>query len=106
MAFAPHDGALFRRLGREAEIATLLDRILDEQVGLLVVMGESCLGKTSLLRAGLPSALERQPPIEYDYWEAVADRAATEPLTAIPLKELKSLTSLTVTTDLSDLSVI
>jgi hypothetical protein len=84
MAFGPHDGDLFRRLGREAELAALLDRVLDDQVSLVVIMGESGSGKTSLLRAGLPAILERQnPPIEYHYWEAIPDRAVAGVLNAI-----------------------
>jgi transcriptional regulator with XRE-family HTH domain len=84
MAFGPHDAELFRRLGREDEIATLLDWILNEQIGLIIVMGESGAGKTSLLRAGLPGLLAKQdPPIEYHYWEAVPDRPAAGLLAAV-----------------------
>jgi transcriptional regulator with XRE-family HTH domain len=84
MPFGPHDGVLFRRLGREGEIGTLLDWILDEQIGLIIVMGESGAGKTSLLRAGLHRVLENQsPPIEYHYWEAVPDKPVAGLLTAV-----------------------
>jgi AAA+ ATPase superfamily predicted ATPase len=76
MAFGPHDAELFRRLGREVDIATLLNYILNDQFSLIVVSGESGAGKTSLLRAGLPSTLKNQtPPIEYHYWEAVPDES-------------------------------
>ena len=78
MAFGPHDAELFRRLGREAEAGTLLNWILDVQIGLIVIKGISGAGKTSLLRAGLPGMLLKQsPPIEYHYWEAVPDQAVT-----------------------------
>jgi hypothetical protein len=84
MAFGPHDIELFRRLGRETETATLLNWILDEQIGLIVIKGASGAGKTSLLRAGLPGLLLKQsPPIEYHYWEAVPDQAATGLLNAV-----------------------
>jgi hypothetical protein len=59
MAFGPHDADLFRRLGRETETATLLDWILDDRAGLIILMGESGAGKTSLLRAGLPVSLRQ-----------------------------------------------
>lgn len=53
-AFTPGDGELFRRLGRESELQELMGYVLDNQVRLVVLMGESGAGKTSLLRAGLP----------------------------------------------------
>ena len=84
MAFGPHDAALFRRLGRETETGTLLDWVLNEQIGLIVIKGDSGAGKTSLLRAGLPSLLAKQsPPIEYHYWEAVPQQASTGLLNAV-----------------------
>jgi hypothetical protein len=84
MSFGPHDAELFRRLGRGTEISTLLDWILNEQIGLIVIKGESGAGKTSLLRAGLPAMLAKQsPPIAYHYWEAVPDQAGTGFLNAV-----------------------
>jgi hypothetical protein len=84
LAFGPHDADLFRRLGRETETATLLDWILDDRVGLIVLMGESGAGKTSLLRAGLPALLAKQvPPIAYHYWEAVPERSTAGFLSAV-----------------------
>jgi hypothetical protein len=69
-AFGPHDADLFRRLGRKADTATLLNHILNDQISLVVVSGESGAGKTSLLRAGLGSVLKNQNlAIEYHYWE-------------------------------------
>ena len=84
MAFAEYDGDLFRRLGREEHIAKLLSWILDPQIGLIVVMGESGVGKTSLLRAGLHNVLKEQvPPIAYHYWEAVPEKPLASLLVAI-----------------------
>jgi hypothetical protein len=70
MAFGPNDGTLFRRLGRETELTQLLSLILDDQIPLVVVRGESGVGKTSLLRAGLTHILKDQN-VQYLYWEAV-----------------------------------
>jgi hypothetical protein len=100
MAFGQHDAELFRRLGRETEIGTLLNWILDEQIGLIVVKGDSGAGKTSLLRAGLPEMLSKQaPPIEYHYWEAVPDQPTIGLLNAVqagvvPLLPKNSVTSI------------
>jgi hypothetical protein len=70
--FGPQDGSLFSRLGRADEIATLLGYVLDDQVGLVAVMGESGAGKTSLLRSGLNFQLtKQQPAVPYAYWEAL-----------------------------------
>jgi WD40 repeat protein len=71
MPFTREDGELFRSLGREAELKSLLTYVLDEQIPLAVVMGESGVGKTSLLRAGLSQALE-QRQIRLIYWEALS----------------------------------
>src|SRR6202158_2716317 len=71
-SFGPQDGKLFSRLGRGDDIATLLGYVLDDQVGMVAVMGESGAGKTSLLRSGLHYQLaQRQPPVPYVYWEAL-----------------------------------
>lgn len=70
IAFAPADGELFRRLGREEELRKLLGFIEDDQVRLIVLMGASGVGKTSLLRAGLTDILKNKD-IDYHYWEAV-----------------------------------
>jgi hypothetical protein len=61
MSFGPHDAELFRRLGRETETSRLLDWIVDDQIGLIVLKGNSGAGKTSLLRAGLPAVLATHP---------------------------------------------
>jgi hypothetical protein len=70
MAFGPEDGVLFQRLGRDHELAQLLSLTLNDQILLIVVMGESGVGKTSLLRAGLPFILQSQH-VQSIYWEAV-----------------------------------
>ena len=69
MAFGQADGELFHRLQRQKEIERLLGLVLDDQIGLIAVTGESGAGKTSLLRAGLSHALgSRKIPLVY--WEA------------------------------------
>ena len=73
MAFGKQDGALFAQLGREAELRKLLGYVLDDQMPLVVVMGESGAGKTSLLRAGLEYTLAEgraTVPAVPIYWEA------------------------------------
>src|SRR5436853_740746 len=69
-AFTPDDGPLFRRLGRESEIREILGYVLDDQVPMVVLMGASGAGKTSLLRAGLTDILKKKG-IAYHYWEAL-----------------------------------
>ena len=75
-AFGPQDSELFSRLRRSAEVATLRGWVLDDQVPLVAVMGESGVGKTSLLRSGLDFNL-RDADVQLLYWEALpADPAA------------------------------
>jgi len=69
LAFTPEDGELFRKLDREDELRKLLGYVLDDQVGLVVLMGASGAGKTSLLRAGLTDIL-KETGVAYHYWEA------------------------------------
>jgi hypothetical protein len=84
MSFGPRDAELFRRLGRETETSRLLDWIVDDQIGPIVLKGNSGAGKTSLLRAGLPAVLATHPsPIGYIYLEAVPDQAVTRLLNAV-----------------------
>ncbi len=82
MAFTEEDGPLFRRLGREPDLKKLLDLIQDDQVPLVVVMGASGAGKTSLLRAGLAHVLGEKK-IGYHYWEAVPTKPEEALLHAI-----------------------
>lgn len=82
MALGPQDGELFRRLGREDELAQLHSWVLDDQIPLIVLMGESGAGKTSLLRAGL-SNLIKEMGIHFVYWEAIPTRPAERLLYAI-----------------------
>jgi hypothetical protein len=81
-AFTPADGELFRKLGREDELKKLLGYIEDDQVRLVVLMGASGAGKTSLLRAGLTDVLKGKE-IKYHYWEAVPSEAKRGLLRAI-----------------------
>lgn len=74
-AFTPEDGELFRKLGRETELQELLGYIQDDHVRMIVVMGASGVGKTSLLRAGLSNILADKN-IQYHYWEAVPSDSA------------------------------
>jgi len=69
-SFGPKDADLFARLGRDAELERLRDWILDDQRPLVVLMGESGIGKTSLLRAGLAHVLEKDGLLVI-YWEAM-----------------------------------
>ncbi|MDX6693696.1 MAG: hypothetical protein QOF02_1299 [Blastocatellia bacterium] len=69
LAFTPADGELFRKLGREDELRKLFGHVADDQVRLVVLMGASGAGKTSLLRAGLTDIL-KETGINYHYWEA------------------------------------
>lgn len=71
IAFTPEDGELFRKLGRENELQKLFGYVKDTQVPMIVLMGASGAGKTSLLRAGLTHILKGDDDIEYHYWEAV-----------------------------------
>jgi internalin A len=74
LAFTPADGELFRKLGREDELKKLLSYIEDDQISLIVLMGASGAGKTSLLRAGLTNILKdeiEKKKIHYHYWESV-----------------------------------
>lgn len=82
LAFAPADGELFRRLGREDELGKLLGFIEDDQVRMVVLMGASGVGKTSLLRAGLTNIL-RSKSIAYHYWEALPTSPGPRLLRAI-----------------------
>ena len=82
LAFTPADGELFRKLGREDELKKLLSYVEDDQVSLIVLMGASGAGKTSLLRAGLTDIL-KDKGIRYHYWEAVPSESGRGLLRAI-----------------------
>jgi hypothetical protein len=81
-SFAPEDADLFAQLGRGAELEQLRAWILDDQKPLLVLMGESGVGKTSLLRAGLAHALKADAP-QPIYWEALPTQPASGLLHAV-----------------------
>lgn len=82
LPFGPGDGALFRKLGREDQVRELLGYVLDDQVPLVVLMGMSGAGKTSLLRAGLSDVLKDRD-VDYCYWEAQPTRPEERLLRAI-----------------------
>jgi hypothetical protein len=82
LAFTQADGELFRKLGREDELRKLLGYIQDDQTRLIVLMGASGVGKTSLLRAGLNDIL-KNTAIKFHYWEAVPTDSAEGLLSAI-----------------------
>jgi hypothetical protein len=82
MPFTREDAELFRGLGRKAELEKLLAYVLDDQIPLVVVMGESGVGKTSLLRAGLSNLLA-QRSIQMVYWEALPSSPKERVLHAI-----------------------
>jgi Leucine-rich repeat (LRR) protein len=82
MPFTREDGALFRKLGREDELSKLLGYVLDEQIPMIAIMGESGAGKTSLLRAGLSHILS-QKSVRYIYWEALPSNPVDRLLHAI-----------------------
>ncbi len=84
-AFTARDGRLFRELGREPETSELLEHIMNPDVPLIVIMGASGAGKTSLLRAGLCWNL-RHMRVPVAYWEARADRPVAD--LAVTLKAL------------------
>lgn len=68
--FGPQDAELFARLGRNDDLNKLRDWILDDQKPLVALMGESGVGKTSLLRAGLAHHLQ-DDKVPVLYWEAL-----------------------------------
>jgi ABC-type dipeptide/oligopeptide/nickel transport system ATPase subunit len=80
--FGPQDAELFARLGRNDDLNRLRDWILDDQKPLVALMGESGVGKTSLLRAGLAHHLQ-DDKVPVLYWEAVPTEPEAKLLHAI-----------------------
>src|SRR5262249_55872707 len=80
LPFTVADGKLFGRLGRRAELQSLLALAQEDQIGISVVRGESGAGKTSILQAGLAYTLGEGGCI---YWEAVPTKAPEALLHAI-----------------------
>lgn len=68
--FGPHDAELFARLGRKDDLDRLRAWILDDQKPIVALVGQSGVGKTSLLRAGLEGHLKGDD-VQVIYWEAL-----------------------------------
>jgi WD40 repeat protein len=69
LPFTESDGELFRSLGRDYLIGQALAFVTNDQIPVILVSGESGVGKTSLLRAGLTGPLKGFGRIVI-YWEA------------------------------------
>src|SRR5262249_42572399 len=69
-SFGPQDADLFSRLGRGEELERPRGWVLDGRKPLIPLMGESGVGKTSLLRAGLAQTIQRDG-LPVTYWEAL-----------------------------------
>jgi Leucine-rich repeat (LRR) protein len=80
--FGPQDAELFARLGRNDDLDKLRGWILDDQKPLLALMGESGVGKTSLLRAGLARHLQ-DDKVPVLYWEALPTEPEAKLLHAV-----------------------
>lgn len=76
MAYAVSEGQLFAKLEREHNIADLVSSVTSPDFPLTVLRGQSGVGKTSLLHAGLEYCLQ-QRHFDCIYWEA---KSASTPL--------------------------
>jgi hypothetical protein len=83
LPFAEADGELFLKLGRKRVVQELLTLVLNEEIPVVVVSGESGAGKTSLLRAGLAYVLKQQYGRTCVYWDARPNQPAKSLLSAI-----------------------
>lgn len=81
LPFTEADAALFRKLGRDFLIGQALAYVTNDQIPVILVSGESGVGKTSLLRAGLTAPLKDKYGRSVVYWEAKPTRPL-ESLTA------------------------
>lgn len=81
-AFTQEDGELFLKLGRNQELNSLNNYVKDPQIPLVVIMGESGAGKSSLLRAGLSHSLKGTDSA-YVYWEALPHNTVAGLLNAV-----------------------
>ncbi|MGA7342824.1 MAG: hypothetical protein WBE72_11185 [Terracidiphilus sp.] len=70
LPFTEADGDLFRKLGRDYLIGQALAYVTNDQIPVILVSGESGVGKTSLLRAGLTAPLKEGFGRNVIYWEA------------------------------------
>ncbi|MFA5923802.1 MAG: TIR domain-containing protein [Methylococcaceae bacterium] len=82
LAFTQEDGELFRKLGRDQELNSLNNFVKDPQIPLVVIMGDSGAGKSSLLRAGLSHSLKGTDSA-YVYWEALPHNTVAGLLNAV-----------------------
>ena len=82
LAFTQEDGELFRKLGRDQDIKGLTALVQDPQIPLVVIMGESGAGKSSLLRAGLANSIKSAEGV-YIYWEALPHKTVEGLLRAV-----------------------
>ena len=80
--FREADGELFSRLGREQVLNKMRGWILDDQVPFVAIKGESGVGKTSVLRAGVAHWL-RNDDVGIVYWEARPTNPEAELLAAV-----------------------
>jgi hypothetical protein len=80
LPFTVADGKLFAHLGRNMELQQLLGLARDDRIAVSAIRGESGVGKTSLLQAGLAYALREEQCV---YWEAVPEKAPDALLHAI-----------------------
>jgi WD40 repeat protein len=70
LPFTEADSDLFRKLGRDYLIDQALAFVTNDQIPVILVSGESGVGKTSLLRAGLTAPLKDRFGRNVIYWEA------------------------------------
>ena len=65
-----HDAELLNNLGRKADIINLRGSTLDDEIRLLVLLGKSGSGKSSVLRAGVKWEVQKIGGKEICYWQA------------------------------------
>ncbi len=83
--FIDEDGELFSKLGRDQQLHQLRTWVQDTQIPLVVVRGESGVGKSSLLRAGLFHVL-KSTQHKHVYCEALNNTTVRDLLKAVNQK--------------------